>query len=167
MTAFQWDDVTPNPFPLSLFGHLWHKLGPFIDKSCLLSPEISYLSFFQAQTLSVWPLFVSCDIKFISATNPLLGRIQNIAESREFYSAEIILFLPLSGPLLVLQQVWSILSFSICGHPGGEVFVSRPMTGVVRVSISVIKILTERDRGPLGWLEGVKFRFLHIHDVRL
>ena len=81
MTDFQWDDVTPNPFSLSLYGHLWHKLEPFIDKSCQLSPEISYLSFFQAQTLSVWPVFVSSDIKFISATNRQLGRTENIARN--------------------------------------------------------------------------------------
>ena len=38
---------------------------------------ISYLSFFQAQTLSVWPVFVSCDIKFISASKSQLGRPEN------------------------------------------------------------------------------------------
>ena len=73
----------------------------------------------------------------------------------------------LSCSLLTIRQFWGVLGVSIWRHPGGEVFVSRPMTGVVRMSISVIKILTERDRGPLGGLEGVKFRFLHIHDVRL
>ena len=96
MTDFQWDDVTPNPFSLSLYGHLWHKLEPFIDKSCQLSPEISYLSFFQAQTLSVWPLFVSCDIKFISATNRLLGRTENIARNyflENIFSCSLPIFL--------------------------------------------------------------------------
>ena len=170
MTAFQWDDVTPNPFPLSLHGHLWHKLEPFIDKSCLLSPEISYLSFFQAQTLSVWPLFVSCDIKFISATNRLPGRPENIATSD--FPENILFFFSLSLALsslsLSVHPTILVFSVSICRHPVGEVFVSRPMTGVVRMSISVIKILTERDLSTgTGRPEGVKFRFLHIHDLRL
>ena len=78
------------------------------------------------------------------------------------------LFLALSPLSLSVHTTIPVFSVSICRHPVGEVFVSRPMTGVVRMSISVIKILTERDLSTgTGRLEGVKFRFLHIHDLRL
>ena len=85
---------------------------------------------------------------------------------QELFSREYsLLHSPYVSALSLVEEVNLCTEASIWGHPA-EVFVSRPMTGVVRMSISVIKILTEGDLST-GRLEGVKFRFLHIHDLRL
>ena len=159
----------------TLNGMMWHQIlfcchSPDIcgtsSSHSLTSPGwyrrrslISYLSFFQAQTLSVWPLFVSCDIKFISATKRLKGDGKTLSRfSLKRY------FLSLENSTITILEVLMLNVF--CDHPGVGFLSPTQWLGVVRVNISVIKILTEPGRdgteskvqiSPHSWYEAVNW----------
>ena len=168
----------------TLNGMMWHQIlfcchSPDIcgtsSSHSLTSPGwyrrrslISYLSFFQAQTLSVWPLFVSCDIKFISATKRLKGDGKTLSRfSLKRY------FLSLENSTITILEVLMLNVF--CDHPGVGFLSPTQWLGVVRVNISVIKILTEPGRdgteskvqiSPHSWYEAVNWSHSVLSGVK-